>query len=133
MSNYLILNPVDQEDGLDYIFAYMGAVYGTRFLKNWEGANLDLVRQVWKKEIGQYLKSKDILDYALSNLPPDFPPSAIAFRDICKKSPSVINLETRTGVEKLAEMIQMGGWNQLESFFTYKEKVIKMAKEKGVL
>lgn len=133
MSNFLVLNPVEPDDGLDYLFAYMGAVYGSRFLKNWEGTNLDLVRQVWKKELGPYLKSKEILDFALSHLPADFPPSAIGFKELCKKSPDVIDLDTRTGIERLAYKMNYGEWNQMEIFTDYRSKVIKKAKEEGLL
>lgn len=77
------------DDGLDYIFAYMGAVYGASFTRHWEGNNPDIVRDVWKEILGRFLKHKESLDFALQNLPPDFPPSAIAFKNLCNAGPMI--------------------------------------------
>ena len=72
-----------QADGLDYIFAYMGAVYGSAFTRHWDGSDPTAVRAVWEEVLGIHLTSKSTMDYALANLPADFPPSAIAFRNLC--------------------------------------------------
>ena len=80
-----------EEEGLDYIFAYMGAIYGASFSRHWDGSDPTTVRAVWQEVIGPYLTSKASMDYALKNLPPDFPPSAIAFRNLCIKGPDLEN------------------------------------------
>jgi hypothetical protein len=72
-----------EAEGLDYIFAYMGAVYGAAFSRHWDGSDPTTVRAVWEEIVGVHLTNKPIMDYALSNLPDDFPPSAIAFRNLC--------------------------------------------------
>ena len=72
-----------QDEGLDYIFAYMGAVYGAAFSRHWDGSDPTTVRAVWDEIVGVHLTNKSIMDYALANLPADFPPSAIAFRNLC--------------------------------------------------
>lgn len=72
-----------EAEGLDYIFAYMGAVYGAAFSRHWDGSDPTTVRAVWEEIVGVHLTNKPIMDYALSNLPSDFPPSAIAFRNLC--------------------------------------------------
>jgi hypothetical protein len=72
-----------EADGLDYIFAYMGAVYGAAFSRHWDGSDPTTVRAVWEEVVGVHLTSKSTMDYALENLPADFPPSAIAFRNLC--------------------------------------------------
>ena len=72
-----------QAEGLDYIFAYMGAVYGAAFSRHWDGSDPTTVRAVWGDIVGDFLSRKSIMDFALSNLPADFPPSAIAFRNLC--------------------------------------------------
>lgn len=72
-----------EAEGLDYIFAYMGAVYGAAFSRHWDGSDPTTVRAVWEEIVGVYLTNKPIMDYALANLPADFPPSAIAFRNLC--------------------------------------------------
>lgn len=72
-----------EAEGLDYIFAYMGAVYGAAFSRHWDGSDPTTVRAVWSDIVGYFLTKKSIMDYALANLPADFPPSAIAFRNLC--------------------------------------------------
>lgn len=72
-----------EAEGLDYIFAYMGAVYGAAFSRHWDGSDPTTVRAVWEEIVGVHLTNKSIMDYALANLPADFPPSAIAFRNLC--------------------------------------------------
>jgi len=47
MSNYLETDFCSTEEGLDFIFGYMGAVYGASFTRHWEGVEADFVRQVW--------------------------------------------------------------------------------------
>lgn len=89
MSSYSESDFCQPEVGLDYIFGYMGAVYGASFTRHWEQVDPDLVRGVWTKELGKFLTYKPTLDYALSHLPPNHPPSAIAFRNICNAGPSI--------------------------------------------
>lgn len=133
MSNLLVLDPTPPEDGLAYIFAYMSGAYGNTFLSMWSHVDPDMVKQVWMNELGSYLKSKAILDHALKNLPPDFPPSAVAFRNLCKTSPDIIDLQTRPGVERLAEKVGMPRWTEREAFHVYRRKVIGAAQERGLL
>lgn len=133
MSSLLVLEPTPPEDGLAYIFAYMSGVYGNTFLSMWSHVDPEMVKQVWMKELGSYLKSKAILDHALKSLPPDFPPSAVAFRNLCKTSPDVIDLQTRPGVDRLAAKMGMPPWAQRESFETYQRKVVAAAKERGLM
>jgi hypothetical protein len=42
MSNYLETDFCTKEDGLDYIFAVMGATYGAAFNRHFEGMDLDI-------------------------------------------------------------------------------------------
>ena len=89
MSAYSETDFCQSDDGLDYIFGYMGAIYGAAFNRHWEGMNLELVRQVWKEKLGRFLTYKPSLDYALNKLKGDFPPSAITFRDLCNLGPEI--------------------------------------------
>lgn len=89
MSNYSEADFCNADDGLDYIFGYMGAIYGATFNRHWEGMNLELVRQVWKEKLGRFLTYKPSLDYALEKLDANFPPSAIRFRELCNLGPSI--------------------------------------------
>jgi hypothetical protein len=89
MSNYLETDFCAPEEGLDYIFAYMQGVYGASFTRHWEQVDPELVRSVWQKELGRFLTYRPLLDYALAQLPPAMPPSAIAFRNTCNAGPAI--------------------------------------------
>lgn len=89
MSNYLETDFCTPEEGLDYVFGYMSAVYGGAFTRNWEQVEPELVRQVWQKELGRFLTYKPTLEHALSQLPPVMPPSAVAFRNTCNGGPEI--------------------------------------------
>ena len=86
MSNLLITEP---DDGLDYVFARMGAIYGSAFNRQWEGMEIDMVRHEWKSQLGSFLTYKPSLDYAFTRLDPDFPPSAVKFRNFCNGGPEL--------------------------------------------
>lgn len=89
MSNYSETDFCSHDEGLDYIFGYMSAVYGASFTRHWERVDPELVRAVWRKELGKFLTYKPSLDYAMSHLPPNMPPSAIAFRNTCNGGPVI--------------------------------------------
>ena len=133
MSNYLVNIKCDPEDGLDYIFVKMSGIYGAAFMRNWEGLDMLVVRQVWAQELGRYLIDKKILDFALNNLPPDRPPSAIAFRNLCKESPDIFDLETLKGVNALAHKMGEKEYSHMEAFHIFQKRMLDIAKERGVL
>lgn len=87
-----------EEEGLDYIFARMSAIYGGAFVRHWDGIDPRLVRQTWQDVLGRCLTYRPLMDYALSHMDPDFPPSALRFREICQKGPAV----PRPGQQQLA-------------------------------
>jgi hypothetical protein len=89
MSNYSETDFCQPEEGLDYIFGYMSAVYGASFTRHWEQVEPELVRSVWRRELGRFLTYKPLLDYALTHLPAVMPPSAIAFRNTCNAGPTI--------------------------------------------
>lgn len=89
MSNYLESDFCTVEDGLDYIFAVLGAIYGAGFNRHWEGMDLGVVRKVWADQLGKFLTYKPSMDYAIKRCSPDYPPSAIKFRDFCNSGPEI--------------------------------------------
>lgn len=89
MSNYLETDFCEPEEGLDYIFGYMSAVYGASFTRHWEQVDPELVRSVWRKELGKFLTYKPSLEYAIEQLPVSMPPSAIAFKKACNAGPEI--------------------------------------------
>ena len=89
MSNLSEIEDIQPDDGLDYIFARMGAIYGASFNRHWEGMDVDFVREEWKRHLGRFLTYKPSLDYAIARLDGNFPPSAIKFREFCNSGPNV--------------------------------------------
>jgi hypothetical protein len=79
----------DADSGFDYIFGMMNAIYGSRFITHWQDVDPTLVRETWKRCLGRFLTYKPSLDFALDKLDKDFPPSALAFRDMCNQGPSI--------------------------------------------
>jgi len=88
MSNYS-QNDCTQDEGLDYIFGRMSAIYGAAFLRHWERVDLELVRQEWKQQLGRFLTYRPSMDYAIDRLKGEFPPSAITFREYCNAGPNI--------------------------------------------
>jgi hypothetical protein len=79
----------DADSGFDYIFGVMSATYGSRFTTHWQDVEPAMIRQVWKERLGRFLTYKPSLDYALSHLKCEFPPSAITFREYCNAGPNI--------------------------------------------
>ncbi len=79
----------DADSGFDFIFGYMNAIYGSRFISHWQDIDPGLVRQIWKEQLGVFLTYKPSLDHAIKHLDGDFPPSAIKFRDYCNSGPEI--------------------------------------------
>jgi hypothetical protein len=98
MSNYS-QNDCTQDEGLDYIFGRMSAIYGAAFLRHWEGVDLELVRQEWKQQLGRFLTYRPSMDYAIDRLKGEFPPSAITFREFCNAGPNIPRDELQIAYE----------------------------------
>jgi len=86
MSVYLESDFTTADNGMDYIFGKMGAIYGASFARHWDGVDLGLVRQTWKEMLGVYATYKPTLDFALNSMNQSFVPSAIAFKDLCSQA-----------------------------------------------
>ena len=73
------------DQGLDYIFGRLGAIYGAAFTRHWDGVDLSMVRQTWGEMLGVYATYKPTIDFALGNMG-KFVPSAIEFKDLCAQA-----------------------------------------------
>ncbi len=96
---------VDQ--GMDYIFGKMGAIYGAMFTRNWAGVDPTLIRQVWADECGRMLTYRVKLDYALKHMNPDRPPTALQFKALLNAGPLIpdkpdFHLEVKKTPEQVA-------------------------------
>ena len=78
-----------REHGLDYVFGKMSAIYGSSFVRHWEGVDATLVRQVWEESCGKNLTYRPKLDYALKNMNAERPPSALAFSKLLAEGPKI--------------------------------------------
>lgn len=85
-SNYSEHDFCTIDQGLDYIFGKMGAIYGATFTRHWDGVDLGLVRDTWAEMLGTYATYKPTIDFALNSMDKSFVPSAIAFKDLCKQA-----------------------------------------------
>lgn len=86
MSVYSESDFCSADQGLDYIFGKMAAIYGASFTRHWDGVDLMLVRQTWKEMLGVYATYKPTMDFALKSMNQSFVPSAIAFKDLCEQA-----------------------------------------------
>jgi len=96
MSDYLESDFCDPDEGLDYLFARMGAIYGATFIRHWEGVDLEIVRDTWKEVLGIYLTYRPKLDQAIYSMNDTFIPSALAVKKLCmtgERIPSKPNYE----------------------------------------
>ena len=79
----------DADTGFDYIFTRMNAIYGATFANHWREVDPDIIRQIWKESCGTCLTYRPKMDYALKNMNPDRPPSALAFAKLLIDGPSI--------------------------------------------
>ena len=89
----------DVNQGFDYIFGRMNAIYGNDFARKWDGIDPNLIRGEWIGTLGRFLTYRPMMDYALSNLDPARPPSSLLFRKICQDGPTIPPREPVTQVE----------------------------------
>jgi hypothetical protein len=89
MSNYSEDDFCSPDDGLDYVFARLSAIYGAPFNRHFDGIDPNLVRQEWKFQLGKFLTYRPTMDYAISMLDGEFIPSAIKFRKLCNDAPAI--------------------------------------------
>lgn len=89
MSAYLETDFCSPDDGLDYIFGRMMAIYGSSFARHFDGVDAGLVRQEWKKQLGAFLTYRPSMDFAIDTMDGDFVPSAIKFRNLCNAGPEI--------------------------------------------
>lgn len=106
------------DEGFDYIFGRMSAIYGNDFARKWDGIDPNLIRQEWIGTLGWYLTSKYSMDFALSHLDPVRPPSSIQMKKLCYDAPRVNTvdkvLEDRSKSSNYSEDGKRAGLAKLE-------------------
>lgn len=73
---------------VDHLFAKLQARYGLAFSGRYEGVNIDVVRADWAEVLDGFEGNHDAIAYALKNLPTDFAPNALQFREIARRAPA---------------------------------------------
>ena len=89
MSSYLETDFCKPDEGLDYIFGRMLAIFGASFNRHFDGIDPEFVRDEWKKQLGRFLTYRPSMDYAIDRLDGEFVPSAIKFRNLCNAGPHI--------------------------------------------
>jgi hypothetical protein len=82
----------DSTLAVEHVFKSMAAMYGAAWDRSFGATPMKDSKTAWAFQLGQFTHSqtaKRAILWALQNLP-DFVPSAIAFRNLCRSAPSVM-------------------------------------------
>lgn len=96
------------EQGVKYVFAKMGIIYGAMFRTHWGDMDKQSVIDTWADILGRYATYRPSMDFALKQMDTKFIPSAIAFRDLCSEAgripdkPNTLIEKQLTTEEKIA-------------------------------
>lgn len=106
-----------KEQGFDYIFGRMNAIYGNDFARKWDGIDPNLIRQEWIGTLGSFLCYRPIMDYALRHIDPIRPPSSLSFRKLCQDGPDFPKPEQPERIEnsvpKVSEEVKRAALEKL--------------------
>jgi len=129
MLAYLESDFTNADNGMDYVFGKMGAIYGATFTRHWDGVDLGLVRQTWKEMLGIYATYKPTLDFALNSMNKSFVPSAIEFKDLCSQAGRIpVKPEATLTHQKTQAEIEAGAKMREEAMAKIKEFTRKVMK-----
>lgn len=103
----------DADSGFDYVFTKMNAIYGAAFENNWRNVDPGIVRQTWLEVCGRGLTYRPKMDYALTYLNPDRPPTALQFLNLLTAGPQIpdkpdFHIEQQKTQAELAEERRRG-------------------------
>lgn len=73
---------------IDRIFMKLTLVYGQPFLNRWRDLDIDAVKFDWSKELDGFDQHPTAIAFALQNLDPEKPPTALMFRAIANRAPA---------------------------------------------
>lgn len=90
------------------IFMRFNAVYGPALMRGtWGEGDLTEVWNVWSDELKNFRDHGEAIKYALHNLPKEYPPNLLQFKDICreglKHEPKPLAIEEKMTPERLAK------------------------------
>ena len=122
MSNYSETDFCTQDEGLDYIFSRMLAIFGASFNRHFDGIDPGFVRDEWKKQLGTFLTYRPSMDFGIDSLDGDFVPSAIKFRNLCNAGPEI-------PVKPVPQITRQRTQAEIEATEAAKEKAKKLLAE----
>lgn len=70
---------------VDQIHARLLVRYGAQWIRMWEGIDPQAVKADWAEQVGYF--SREVILHALDHLPPDRPPNAAQFKQLCMEAP----------------------------------------------
>lgn len=72
---------------VDRLFEKLTVRYGRGFMSQYEGLEPSSVKEDWADVLAGFADKPKCLAYGLENLPVDRAPTALQFREICRKAP----------------------------------------------
>lgn len=72
---------------IDRIFDKLTLTYGQAFLRRWADIDLNAVKSDWAHELAGFEAHPKAIAWALQNLPPDSPPTVLAFKFLARRAP----------------------------------------------
>lgn len=72
---------------IETLFARLSVRYGTAFLRQYEDGDPEAIKADWAHVLHEFNEHPDGIVYALEHLPPERPPNALQFRDLCRAGP----------------------------------------------
>jgi len=85
------------------IFKRLRGVYGQALMANTWGDDLAETFEVWAEELAGFREHPEAIKYALHNLPRDFPPNLLQFKDLCRDGMRHQQSSQQTLVYKLTD------------------------------
>lgn len=70
---------------VDRLFAKLAVRYGVAFTRQYEGLDIAAVKEDWADVLAGF--DGESIAYALRYLPAEKPPTAMQFRDLCRRAP----------------------------------------------
>ncbi len=88
---------------VDALFSRLSVRYGDTFFRQYDGIDPQAVKADWAEVLDG--TSGHSIEYALKNLPSDWPPTALKFRDLCRMAPAKpVPVEQRIGYQAEPEV-----------------------------
>lgn len=72
---------------VDALFSKFAVLYGNKFTSQYAGADMEALRNEWVRQLDGFENHQDALRYAMNNLPADWPPTVLEFKQLARRAP----------------------------------------------